>query len=407
MDIPFFIKRRKKMKRALILIMAFMLMLNLSPLSAFAIKSTDAKFDQFLTEINWDKQDYLNYLKNKGWSLEEFDAVDELGTPLTEEGIQSLLKKLELTRTELNDLLVEYGDLELGEDVLEGVSLIFIEDLTDSTEFYLNEGSGTPITATNLQELMDRFDFSSEQELEAFLQEQSDSLKNYEFIEDLESALLFYTEMDGLDMDLSGLFTELGLTDEEVEKLVAHMDTLDYEDPAFENRLTELSDRMMAIGEFETADELTAEQIAELMDIYSDLADLLEIKTTYYFVKDDKKTAVSLSTLMTLESTEGADLLIEIYNLKGVFLADILLTAEMFGSELIVDTGKDLGKVEEVITTPPAAQKPVPSSPNTNQTQKGGKLPATASDFAINVLFGLVILLSGIALFRRTRVMGN
>ena len=407
MDIPFFINRRKKMKRALILIMAFMLMLNLSPLSAFAIKSTDAKFDQFLTEINWDKQDYLNYLKNKGWSLEEFDAVDELGTPLTEEGIQSLLKKLELTRTELNDLLVEYGDLELGEDVLEGVSLIFIEDLTDSTEFYLNEGSGTPITATNLQELMDRFGFSSEQELEAFLQEQSDSLKNYEFIEDLESALLFYTEMDGLDMDLSGLFTELGLTDEEVEKLVAHMDTLDYEDPAFENRLTELSDRMMAIGEFETADELTAEQIAELMDIYSDLADLLEIKTTYYFVKDDKKTAVSLSTLMTLESTEGADLLIEIYNLKGVFLADILLTAEMFGSELIVDTGKDLGKVEEVITTPPTAQKPVPSSPNANQTQKGGKLPATASDFAINVLFGLVILLSGIALFRRTRVMGN
>ncbi|ANU27647.1 processed acidic surface protein [Planococcus versutus] len=392
------------MKRLIMFLLVFVFLLSTAPLSAFAIKSNDAKFDQFLTEIKWEKQDYLSYLKNKGWSLNEFYTVDELGTPLTQEGVEALLTKLDMTRAELNSLMIEYGDLESGEDVLDGVYLIFMEDVEDAVEFYLDGSTSTPIDATNLQELMERFGFASEKELEAFLQEQSDSLTNYDFIEDLESSLLFYTELDGLDMDLSGLFTELGLTDEEVEKLVAHMDTLDFEDPAFEQKLTQLSDRMIAIGEFETADELTAEQIAELMDIYSDMTDLLEIRTTYFFVKDGQKTPVSLATLMTLESTNGADLLIEIYNLKDVFLADILLTAEMFGSELIVDTGKDLGTVETIITTPPAVQKPVTATPpTTNQTQKGGKLPATASDFATNTLVGLAILFIGMALFRRAR----
>ncbi len=396
------------MKRLVMFLLVFVFLLSTSPLSAFAIKSNDAEFDQFLAEIKWEKQDYLSYLKNKGWSLDEFYTVDELGTPLTEEGVKTLLKELDMTRTELNSLMVEYGDLESGEDVLDGMYLIFMEDVEDAVEFYLDGSTSTPINATNLQELMERFGFASEKELEAFLQEQSDSLTNYDFIEDLESSLLFYTELDGLDMDLSGLFTELGLTDEEVEKLVAHMDTLDFEDPAFEQKLTQLSDRMIAIGEFETADELTAEQIAELMDIYSDMTDLLEIRTTYFFVKDGQKTPVSLATLMTLESTDGADLLIEIYNLKDVFLADILLTAEMFGSELIVDTGKDLGTVETIITTPPAVQKPVTSTPpTTNQTQKGGKLPATASDFATNTLVGLAILFIGMALFRRARATVN
>ncbi|WP_142825979.1 processed acidic surface protein [Planococcus soli] len=391
---------------------AFLLVLGLSfsimPLSAFAIKADDAKFDQFLTEINWKKQDYLDYLDSKDWSLDEFDQVDELGTPLTEENVQSLANKLKLSRTELNEVLYEYGDIDYGMDVLDGTYLIFIEDVEYYIDFYLDDYMGTPIDETNLQALMEEYGFSSENELEAFLQEYDDSLSYYDFIEDLESSIIFYQDPSyfDIDIDVDGLFTELGLTEEEIERLIAHMETLDYEDPAFEQKLMELSDRMMAVGEFETADELTAEQIAEIMDIYSEMTDLLELKTTYYFVKDDKKSPVSLATLLTLESTEGADLLIEIYNLEDAFLADILMTAEMFGSDVIVDTGKGLDTVEKVITAPPVVQKPVataPTTPSATQTVKGGKLPATASDFAANAAFGLALLLAGIALFRRIR----
>lgn len=389
---------------------AFLLVLGFSfsimPLSAFAIKSDDAKFEQFLTEINWEKQDYLDYLDSKDWSLDEFDQVDELGTPLTEENVQSLANKLKLSRTELNEVLYEYGDIDYGMDVLDGTYLIFIEDVEYYIDFYLDDYMGTPIDDTNLQALMEEYGFSSEKELESFLQEYDDSISYYDFIEDLESSIIFYQDPGYFEIDVDGLFTELGLTEEEIERLIAHMETLDYEDPAFEQKLMELSDRMMAVGEFETADELTAEQIAEIMDIYSDMTDLLQLKTTYYFVKGDKKTPVSLATLMTLESTEGADLLIEIYNLEDAFLADILMTAEMFGSDVIVDTGKGLDTVEKVITAPTVVEKPVataPTTPSATQTVKGGKLPATASDFAGNAVFGLVLLLAGIALFRRIR----
>lgn len=391
------------MKRLVGFLVVLGFVLGTLPLSAFAIKSDEAEFNAFLVEINWDKQDYLDYLESKDWSLDEFETIDELGTPLTEKGIQLLTEKLEMTRTELNELLYEYGDLEYGEDVLDGVYLIFIEDVEYFSEFYLDDYTGTPIDDENLKELMDNFGFTSEQELEEFLQGYSDSLENYDFIEDLEESLLFYTEMDDYELDFNGLFTELGLTEEEVERLIAHLETLNYEDPAFEEQLAQLSDRMMAMGDFETADELTAEQIAEMMDVYSDMINLFELKTTYFFVKDGVKKPVSLATLMTLQSTEGADLLIEIYNLKDVFLADVLLTADMFGSDLIVDTGKDLGAVETIISTPPVIQKPTASAPSTTQTVKGGKLPVTASNFVPTLLFGLALLLSGVILFRRLR----
>ncbi|MGB6406173.1 MAG: processed acidic surface protein, partial [Planococcus donghaensis] len=389
------------MKRLVGFLVVFGFVLSTLPLSVFAIKSDEAEFNAFLVEINWEKQDYLDYLASKDWSLDEFETIDELGTPLTEKGIQLLTEKLEMTRTELNELLYEYGDLEYGEDVLDGVYLIFIEDVEYFSEFYLDDYTGTPIDDENLQELMDNFGFASEQELEEFLQGYSDSLENYDFIEDLEESLLFYTEMDDYELDFNGLFTELGLTEEEVERLIAHLETLNYEDPAFEEQLTQLSDRMMAMEDFETADELTAEQIAEMMDIYSDMINLFELKTTYFFVKDGVKKPVSLATLMTLQSTEGADLLIEIYNLKDVFLADVLLTADMFGSDLIADTGKDLGAVETIISTPAVTQKPTVSTPSATKTVKGGKLPVTASNFVPTLLFGLALLLSGVILFRR------
>lgn len=394
------------MKRLAVFLVVLGFLFSSMPLSAFAIKADDTKFDQFLVEINWEKKAYVDYLEGKGWSLDEFDTVDELGTPLTEEGIQTLLPRLEMTRTELNEVLYEFGDIEYGEDVLDGTLLIFIEDLEYYVEFYLKDELGTPITPTNLQELMTEYGFTSEKALEEYLDGYSDSIKNYEFIEDLEESLIYYQELDEYDLELDGLFTELGLTEEELERLIAHMETLDYQNPAFEEKLTQLSDRMMAIGEFETADELTAEQIAELMDIYNDMIELFELKTAYFFVKDGQKTSVSLSTLMTLESTEGADLLIEIYNLKDVFLADILLTAEMFGSEIIVETGTELGIVETIISTPPAVQKPAVVAPTTTQTVKGGKLPATSTDFAVNALIGLALISAGIVLFRRFRTEG-
>ncbi|MED1601677.1 processed acidic surface protein [Alkalihalophilus marmarensis] len=390
------------MKRLLSLLVAVALLLTVLPVSTFALDANDASFTEFLNEIGWDKQDYIEYLESKGWDLaEDFDYIEELGTPLSEASVQKILAEFNLSREKLNQFLVEYGDIEAEEDVLEGEWIIFEEDLAYWVELYI-EWEGTPITEENLQELLVEYGFGTRAELESFLNEFVDSIDNYEYIEDLDWAVYSYLYGDSLFGDLEGIFAEIGLTEEELERLFDHFMSLDLEDEAFLNKLENLNNRLMAFPEFESASELTAEQIAELLSIFNEMLDLFELDVKYYLVKDGEKQPISLSTLLTMDTTNGYDLLIELYNKQGTFLADILLTADMFGSDLLKETGKDLKTVEKTIKEAPAV-KPAPKEAPV-KTVKGGRLPDTATNYANNVLIGLGVLLAGVVLFRRRRV---
>ncbi|MGM0897904.1 MAG: processed acidic surface protein [Bacillota bacterium] len=389
------------MKLVLTIITSLLLTVTIGTIPAFAIPEDDRDFNRFLAGIGWEKPDYIAYLDSKDWALEEFDSVDELGTPLSEIEVAAIMETYGLTRAELNSLLAEFGDLNEGEDVLDGNFYIFAEDLDVAVDFYLNyQEDLTPITEANLALLLEDFGFSSKAELEEFLNLFDDSIANYEFIEELESAVIFYQEDWLFDMDLEAAFAEFGLTEQELERLVQHFETLDYMNPEFEERLMALSERMIAIEEFTTVTELSAEQIAELLSIYDEFMEIFEMEAKYYFVKGDEKKEMSVQSLISLESTDGYDLLIELYNLQGDFLADILLTAEMFGSDLIIDTGKELENSPPAIVPPPKA----PALENTNQTVKGGKLPNTASDFVQNAGIGIGFVVFGAFLLRRKRV---
>lgn len=391
------------MKHLLSLVLAVALLFGILPLSAFAIESNDPDFEMFLDEMNWDKQEYIEYLESKEWYLEDFESVDEMGTPLSEESVQSVMQDFEMSREELNDLLIENGDIEDGQDVLDGTFIIFEEELSEFVDYYLNGWEGTPIDDENLQELLEYYEFETREELENFLNENDDSINNYEFIEDLDSAVDMYVNGGEYADEISSLFTELGLTEEELEKLFDHLMTVDVEDPAFEEKLIHLSERMMAFEDFEAAEELTAEQIAELLHIFSEMLDLFKVETKYFLVVDGEKRPVSVETLMTLEAEKGTSLLMEIFNTQGGFLADILLTADMFGSDLIQETGKDIEQAKEIVTEAPKAAD---RSHAPVKTIKGGKLPDTAANYAGNTLAGLGLLLAGVVLYRRIRVKG-
>lgn len=217
------------MKRLFLLILSAALMFGFLPASAFAMEANDKGFDEFLKEIQWEKSAYIDYLESKGYSLEDFESAEELGLPITEETLQSVLTDFEMSRSELNSLLIENGDIEEGQDVLDTEWYLFIEELSDGINFYVN--GGTAITDDNLQELLEYYEFESKEELESFLNEQGDSIENYEFIEDLEYALDDYIYGYGdeydIEVDIEGMFTELGLTLEELERLEAHLETLD------------------------------------------------------------------------------------------------------------------------------------------------------------------------------------
>lgn len=392
------------MKRLLCLFTAILLALSLQPVTSFAMDSNDADFEAFLEEIGWEKQDYIDYLESKDWDMEYFETVDELGTPLTEESIEPVLTDYDLTRDELNELLVEYGEIEVGQDVLDSEYLIFAEDLYDYVGYYLDGEFGTPINEENLQQLLEDYGFASREELEEYLQQFDESIEYYDYIEDLDSIVDYYVNGGAdLEAEIDELFLSLDLTEEEMDRLMEHFLAVYEENPDFEDQLYTLSERMMAFEEFDSADDLTAEQIAELLDISNDMLDILQIDVKYYLVKDGVKKPLSVQSLMTMTSTDGADLLIELYNKQGDFLADIILTNEMFGSEIIKETGKDLQEAEQIVKEVPVktATKAV------EKTVKGGKLPNTASDYLQNTIIGLVIVLAGVVLFRRVWVKGQ
>ncbi len=385
----------------------FGLGLLLSPSFSYAAPSeTDLK--NFLDGTGLTQTDLEEYLDFYDWALEDFEDMEELsnflGPILTDGNLLELLEEYELTLEEATQLLIENGELEEGQTIFD--VYIFYDDL-DIDLFYYNL---TPITEENLQQLLDMYDLTLD-ELHALLAEHGDTLDFYEHIEDLEWSIeyyLYYADEEIDFSDIDDLFDQLGLTSDELERLFDHFLALDFENQAFLDKLDELSWRLMAFEDFDEASELTPEQIADLLDIFTQLLDLFEMDVKFYLVKDDEKKPITIATLMTMTSTDGYDLFLELYNKQGDFLADLFFTADMLGSEIITETGKDIKKVEEVIVEKTTTKKlieskPIESKPVT-KTQKGAKLPKTASDYLANTAAGLALTAAGFAIYRRFKV---
>ncbi|WP_158595096.1 processed acidic surface protein [Oceanobacillus piezotolerans] len=173
------------------LLFAIIISFSVLPNTALAVELDDPEFEAYLDEIGWEKEAYTEHLESKDWSLEEhFWSVDELGIPLTEESIQPVLDEFSLTREELNALLIEFGDIMEGQDVLDSEYLVFEEDLVYSIDYYIN--GMVEIDEENLKELLETYQFESEEELESFLKENEDTIDNYDYIGDLDLAIDMY-----------------------------------------------------------------------------------------------------------------------------------------------------------------------------------------------------------------------
>jgi len=131
------------------------------------------------------------------------------------------------------------------------------------------------------------------------------------------------------------------------------------------------------------------------------MLDLLQIKTDYYIVKDGNMQPVSLKSILTVNVEKGSRLLIKLSNLQEELLADILVTAEMFGSDLIQETGRDLKEANQIVKEHPIYTKSVIENQPAVKTVKGGELPETSTGAAGYVLAGMVLILAGSWFFRK------
>jgi processed acidic surface protein len=94
---------------------------------------------------------------------------------------------------------------------------------------------------------------------------------------------------------------------------------------------------------------------------------------------------------MFMEDMKGYSVLVELYSTAdGEFLADFILTADMFNSEIITDTGKEIKET-------PVAGKTKPA-----KTVNGAKLPKTAGYHADYMILGAGMLALGLWVRRRS-----
>ncbi|MFD9625997.1 processed acidic surface protein [Peribacillus muralis] len=353
------------MKRVFSFFVALIVLFSVGSIGAkgfAATKIDQAELNGYLTEVRMTQKEMEDYLAYYDLTLNDMESVEELrdtlGPTVTPETLKQLLKDYDMTEAELTELLIDYGELEKGESIIDTFHFIYdIEDIIDLEMGYEDE------------------------ELEF----------NDEELQDL----------------MAGLFTEIGLTDEELERFMKHLMPL-VEDPSFEDRLMALSDRMDKLADFETIDQLSAAQVAELLSIYNDLQNLLQVQFKFALIQDGVTTNLSLEALFKLKDLTNASLLVSIYDLKGNLLLDFILTGEMIGSDLVKETGNDMKQSTKVISkvadVKAKADVKKDKKRPIHKTEKGGLMPKTAGNYLLGSLIGLAMMITAFGIIRKARL---
>ncbi|MBS4195745.1 processed acidic surface protein [Lederbergia citri] len=372
------------MKRILSLMLAFTLLVVVFPVKSFALTSNEIA--PVLEKTGFSEDELETFLLlYMDLDIEEINSVQEvydaLGQPINDTNLQTLLTEYNFSsKKELEEFLIENGELEKGQKIEEVFKYINYLDFIIS--FY--EDSSTPITNESLNQFLKDYNLTMN-DLKSLLTANDDSIENYESIEELEFAVLSYIAQQTFD--------KLGITEDEIMNLFNHLASLQIDETKIDSQMKSIMSRLDVFSNFDSAKDLTKEQIAELADILKELMGILQIDAKFYLYKDGRKTKeLSYEDLISLETTNGADLLIELYNYDGVLLADMLLTADLFNSGLI----EQIKETEKVITKP--IEKIISNKP---KTVKGAKMPNTAGNYVEGVAVGLMLTFGGLFLVRR------
>jgi processed acidic surface protein len=100
-----------------------------------ATKINQDELNEYLSEVRMTQEELEEYLSYYDLTLNELKSVEELrdtlGPAVTPETLQNLLKQYEMTEAELTELLIEYGELEEGDSIIDTFHFIYdIEDIS-------------------------------------------------------------------------------------------------------------------------------------------------------------------------------------------------------------------------------------------------------------------------------------
>ncbi|WP_075619570.1 processed acidic surface protein [Paenisporosarcina indica] len=238
----------------------------------------------------------------------------------------------------------------------------------------------------------------NEQQLIDILLENGKIIEDYIYVDDLYFTVLDsqmeYELPDPEDIvgDMDDVMKEIDLTDEEIENLMNHLLSIESElnSPEVGDRLMSIAERMMGID----PENPTEEQISDVGNAFEELLSIFKMKAEFYIVYGDTTTPVSMGELMQMEVLDGDYLLIKLFDLNGILLADLKFT-----SDDIKEVPENIAEITDIAKEEVNAEK----TPVRPQTIKGGKLPATDSNNLDGALAGAVLFGFGLFLYRRVR----
>jgi processed acidic surface protein len=286
------------------------------------------ELEQYIGSIGWSMDDLLHYLGKYQMTVADFQSMEELkqwlGTPITEENMQRLLKKHQLTQEELEALLGQFGE----------------------------------------------------------------TVQDYTFIEDLDTAVRFYLHHNEKMQQINDMLGVIGFTESEAKRLFAHIASLP--NPEVGQQLAELNRRLQPFLQVEDATQLTETQRRQLLSIWEDTLSTLQMKATFYLEENGEKQEIAYHELAAANMPDGRELLVELYNQAGELLSDVRLSKEMFTSGYVMRAG------EKWVAAGALASE-------MKETMYGEKMPDTASPYLTHALSGVLLALFGFYVYWRTK----
>ncbi|MCY8857435.1 processed acidic surface protein [Bacillus atrophaeus] len=378
-------------------------LLIIAPAMQVSAAPKQEELQSYLKEIGMTKTELQTYLKeNYDEDLNDFTSAAELreylGERLTDKALTAYLKEYGMSKKEAEHQLFVFGFLQKSQAIQD--VYVFADDFVSALDYIT---SYTPLTDKNFAALLKKYGLTKSEYAKMFPGDEDIRLYT-DSIEDAEEYLSAALEEKQAEEQFMKLFSQIGIDQNELENLYQHMSALEKKDPQFSDKLLALSDRLLDLPSFTSISELSAGEIAELLDVMNDFQDTLQVKTKFYLINGNSKKELTARSLLSVNPAQGSKLLVELYDWNGKFLLDAIFTADMVDSETAHQTGSDIRKAEQIVKESKTSTKPKKTSAaQVEKTVKGAKLPKTAGHYAEWSMFGLLLLAGGLLMIRKLR----
>lgn len=351
------------MKKLGVILLCLLLLIGMLPQSAYAAQSPafDQSLTQYLGEISTVRgfevtKDMLEAsMAEVGQDFSDFKTFDEVRTYFGEvihsdySNINHILEAYQLTMPGLEQLLADYGEAL--------TDYIFIDDLEFAVYFYSND-SAPPTT-----------EISGEAPV---------------FDEAVYAKLL----------------ASIDLTNQEIQNLTDYLGSMEeyFSDPIFLTNMNSMQKRLEALSEIKV-ETMTAEQAAQFASWFQDFFNLLRLHPTLAMIKDGKEIPLTISEAIQRTDFLSNNYKIALYSTDSKFLADFIIDQEKLGilfgnlDKAVDELGNVIGNAEQTDNSGKTISVP--------KTEKGGKLPKTAANDIPGALLGILLLLSGLFLYKK------